>query len=134
MSNVSTSSNVSNASATASMPDIIRVLFQVQVAIKMFHWQTRSFSAHAAMSELHDDVLKYSDELIEQYMGVYGRPRMTPNSTIAIPNVSKSDMTSLLKQTIEFLATAVPRDTHLQNVRDELTSAMAKALYMLTQK
>jgi DNA-binding ferritin-like protein len=116
-------------------PDLIKVLMQVQIATKMFHWQTRSYSAHAATGELYDDVVKYTDELIEQLMGVYGRPRMAPNTVVTIPNMSKSDMNSLLTQTIDYLSgPAVPPDTHLQNVRDELTSAMARTMYVLTHK
>ena len=124
-----------STSPAKNVPDLIKVLMQVQIATKMFHWQTRSHSAHAATGELYDDVIKYTDELIEQCMGVYGRPRMAPNTVVAIPNMSKSDMNSLLRQAIEYLGgPAVPPDTHLQNVRDELTSAMSKTLYLLTHK
>jgi hypothetical protein len=83
---------------------------------------------------LYDKIAELADALVEQYMGLYGRPRMPPNATVAIPNMTKRDMTDLLHQGIAFLEStaAMPPDTHLQNLRDELTAAMAKALYLLT--
>lgn len=100
----------------------------------MFHWQTRSYAAHQDMGQLFDKIVALTDELIEQYMGVYGRVRMAANASIAVPNMTKAGMTSLLREAIQYFGTRMPRDPNLANIRDELTGEMAQALYLLSMR
>lgn len=130
VSNTSNTSNKSNTSNSAS--SIVVYLFSLQVATKLMHWQTRSYAAHQAMGTLFDRIIELSDELIEQYMGTYGRVRMAANASVPVPNMTKAAMVSTLRDGIAYLNTRLPRDPHIQNLRDELTGAMAKALYLLS--
>ena len=111
--------------------NLVSFLFGLQIATKMFHWQTRSYAAHTEVGALHDRIVALADELMEQFIGVYGRPRMTSNSAIQIPNMTKPAMLATLRDGISFLSSRVPPDPHLQNIRDELTGEMARALFLL---
>lgn len=127
-------SNTNNNTSPNSASNIVAYLFKVQVAIKMFHWQTRSYAAHQDMGALFDKIVELTDELIEQYMGVYGRVRMASNASISVPNMTKAATTQMLRDAIRYLGSRMPRDPNLANIRDELTGEMAKALYLLSMK
>lgn len=123
------------AKNTANTPtNIIAFLFGLQVAVKMFHWQTSSYAAHVETGKLFDTIVEVTDELIEQYMGVYGRPRIAPGTTVAVSNMTAETMSQTLRDGIDYLNRRLPRDSHIQNLRDELTGHMATALYLLTMQ
>lgn len=128
------SPNTTNNSTPNSASGIVTYLFKLQVAIKMFHWQTRSYAAHQDMGRLFDKIVELTDELIEQYMGVYGRVRMSANASISVPNMTKSGMRQQLRDGIKYLGSRLPRDPNLANIRDELTGEMAQALYVLSMR
>lgn len=113
-------------------PNLVSFLFQLQISVKMFHWQTRSYAVHVASGQLFDRVVELTDAFIEQYIGTYGRPRMASNASVSVPNMTKSAMLSMLRDAMSYLSTRVPRDSHLQNLRDELTGELAKMVYLLT--
>lgn len=127
----SNNSNNRNVGANSGA-NIVAFLFQLQVSTKMFHWQTRSYAAHVASGDLYDEIVRLTDEIIEEYMGTYGRPRMPSSSGILVPNMTTSSMKTLLKQGMQYLSTRMPSDTHILNLRDELLGVMAKVLYLLT--
>lgn len=60
------------------------------------------------------------------------RVRMPSTARVAVPNMTKQDMVKALREGIEFLERRVPRDSHIQALRDDLTGAMAETLYTLT--
>ncbi len=115
-----------------SAPGIVTFLFQLQVATKMFHWQSKKYAEHIAVGELYDTITDLADEIIEMYMGAYSRPRMPAAARVVIPNMTRTDMVDLLHSGIAYLSTRMPRDGFLRNKCDELTGAMAKVLYLLT--
>lgn len=57
------------AARAASGPELISMLFQLQVAVKLFHWQTHSYAAHVETGKLFDNIVELTDEIIEQYIG-----------------------------------------------------------------
>lgn len=132
--NTANSANSTSANSANSASNIIAYLFKLQVATKMFHWQTTSYAAHVDTGALYDKIVDLTDEIIEQYMGVYGRPTMTANASVSVPNMTRAQMMSMLRDGIRYLTTRMPRDSHIQNLRDELTGAMAQALYLLTME
>lgn len=115
-----------------SASNIVTYLFGLQVAAKLMHWQTRSYAAHQATGGLFDKIIELTDEIIEQYMGTYGRLRMLPGASVPLPNMTKAAMIQTLRDGITYLNTRLPRDPHIQNLRDELTGEMAKATFLLT--
>ena len=50
----------------ASGPELVTVLFQLQLAVKLFHWQTRDYAAHVESGKLFDNIIELTDEIIEQ--------------------------------------------------------------------
>lgn len=126
-----------NAKPNAAGPDtpanIVKFLFRLQLATKLFHWQTRSFAAHKASGELYDQISKLTDEIVEAYMGTYGnRVRLPGPTAITLTNMTAASMRTLLRDGIKYLMQRMPADSHIAALRDELVDAMATAMYLLT--
>ncbi len=128
------SNSASGPSGPNSASNIVSFLLQLQIGVKMFHWQTRSYAAHAEAGRLFDKIIALTDEIVEQYMGVYGRPRMAADAAVAVPNMTKAAMQEALRAGIEYLGRRMPPDAHIRNLCDELAGEMAKALYLLTMR
>ena len=126
--------NSKNSNKNGGGPNIVSYLFRLQMAVKMFHWQTRSYAAHVESGKLFDDIVGKTDEIIEAYMGKYGRPRMATNASVSVPNMTKSAMKDTLRKAIDYIPRAMPPDTYLQNMVDELVASMTKSLYLLTMR
>lgn len=126
------SNNANNTVNSAS--NIVSFMFRLQIGMKMFHWQTRSYATHVEIGKLFDRIIQLSDDIVEQYMGTYGRPRMAADAAVAVPNMTRAAAKALLREAIAYLGRRMPRDAHIRNLCDELAGEVAKALYLLTMR
>jgi hypothetical protein len=121
------------------MSRIISFFFQLTLQIKLYHFQTLSYSRHKASDELHSKILELSDKFVEVFIAKYGRPKLQePHNTIKISNLNDTQMIHYLKKTIVFLNSDIPKhidpelDTDLINIRDDLLVNVNQALYLFT--
>jgi len=118
--------------------DDIHFFLNMREQIKLYHWQTHSFAQHKATDDLIDSLDKTIDEYVEVYMGIYGRPKVSPrNNTIHIKNMSEKMMIAFIKKCVEHLHGPLvkklkPRDIALINLRDEILGDLNKVLYLFT--
>ena len=118
--------------------DIIEVFFHMQLNIKLYHWQTRSYARHKATDELLGNLSSLIDEFIEVYMGRYKRPDFGGGISVEVVELSDEMAKKLIEQYISTMKTKVPKylkkesDTDLLNIRDEILSNMNKTLYLFT--
>lgn len=117
----------------------VHFFFSMREQIKLYHWQTKSYSRHKATDEVIDKIDETTDEFVETYMGKYGRPHMTPKTnTIRITNLSESGIVKFVKECISDLQGPISKtldpvkDTDLLNLRDELLGDLNKLLYLFT--
>ena len=57
--------------------EILHVMLILRNQVKLYHWQTMSFSRHKATDDLVTSLDTNIDKFTEAYMGRYGRPKMT---------------------------------------------------------
>jgi DNA-binding ferritin-like protein len=107
--------------------------------IKLYHWQTHSYSRHKATDEVIENLDKNIDEFVEVYMGKYGRPKITAKtSSVHIGNMNEKSAVSFIKKCITMLLGDVvkglvaARDSDLFNIRDEMLADLNKLLYLFT--
>jgi hypothetical protein len=119
--------------------DDIQFFFTMRDQIKLYHWQTHSYSRHKATDETIDSLDKTIDEYVETYMGKYGRPRLgAKTGTIHISNIAEKGIIRFIKGCIEHLQGGLvkklraERDTDLFNLRDEMLGDLNKILYLFT--
>lgn len=114
----------------------INILFELQLNIKTFHWMTISYSNHKATDELYEILNDKIDQLVETYMGIYGRPNITAE-TINIKTMKDDEFIIYLKNAKTYLETVLPtyfiaNNPDLLNIRDEMIGAINKTLYLFT--
>ena len=116
----------------------VQFFFQMREQIKLYHWQTKSYSRHKATDSVIDSLDESIDKYVEVFMGKYGRPRMTArNNTIRVTNLSETSIVKFIKTCIAYLLNDLskklkPQDTDLMNVRDEMLAELNQLLYLFT--
>ncbi len=119
----------------------INFFFEMREQVKLYHWQTHSYSRHKATDDVITKLDENIDEFVEIYMGKYGRPRMTPKTnTIRISNLTETGATKFIKECVKELQGPITKsldsekDTDLLNLRDEMVGELNKLLYLFTLK
>jgi hypothetical protein len=115
--------------------EIVNVFFNIRDQIKLYHWQTMSFSEHKSTDELVKSLDTNIDKFVEVYMGRYGRPYI--NETLRVKNLTVSGIRTFIKKSSDWLAEKLPSmlkktDTDLLNIRDEMLSNLNQVKYLLT--
>jgi len=117
----------------------IHFFFTMREQIKLYHWQTHSYSRHKATDEVIENLDKNIDEFVEVYMGKYGRPKITTKtSSVHIGNMNEKSAVGFIKKCITMLLGDVvkglvaARDSDLFNIRDEMLADLNKLLYLFT--
>jgi hypothetical protein len=115
--------------------EIVNVFFNIRDQIKLYHWQTMSFSEHNSMDELVKKLDTNIDKFVEVYMGRYGRPYIS--ETMRVKNLTVSGIRIFIKKSSDWLTEKLPSmlkktDTDLLNIRDEMLSNLNQVKYLLT--
>jgi hypothetical protein len=116
----------------------IQFFFTMREQIKLYHWQTKSYSRHKATDKVIDALDEHIDKYVEVYMGKYGRPHMnSKTNTIKVTNLTEKNIVKFIKNCITALEQVVvfhlnPTDTDLFNLRDEMLGALNQLLYLFT--
>ena len=116
---------------------IVQIFFHMMLNIKLYHWETTSFSRHKATDELHSNLSERIDKFIEVYIGGYDRPKFTSTFSIKVKQLNDTNIIEVLNEYITFLKYELPKfviqsDTHLLNIRDEMLADINQALYLFT--
>lgn len=115
--------------------NIVSILSNIRDQIKLYHWQTKSFSEHESTDELVKSLDTNIDKFVEVYMGSYGRPYV--KETLPVKNLTVSGIRVFIKKSGEWLADKLPNmlkktDTDLLNIRDEILADLNQIKYLLT--
>ena len=121
--------------------DIINVMLTLRNQVKIYHWQTMSFSRHKATDDLVTSLDENIDKFVEVYMGKHGPPTFSgANMKITVHNVVDKKAAELLKAGVEWLTDDLPRflnktkDTDLLNIRDEILADLNQVLFLFRLK
>jgi len=105
-------------------------LFEVRQTAHNAHLSTKSYSEHKALGSFYEGILDLADNFIETFQGQYGIISGYENI-----NVSKEqNIISYIESAVEeFKETRkdLEKDTHLQNIIDEMISLSYSTLYKL---
>jgi DNA-binding ferritin-like protein len=127
------------------MASIITPFLTISNQIKIFHWQTSSFSEHKALDEAYEALEKSIDDFIEAYQGIYGRIFAEGSFVIELKNHTSestqfgysSNISDTVDGWIEYLKgfdsdPQIEAETDLLNIRDEMLSSLNKLKYLIT--
>lgn len=118
----------------------VQFFFTMREQIKLYHWQTKSFSRHKATDEVISALDETIDKYVEVYMGRYGRPKMNSRTNkVFVQNLSEKSIVTFIKHCIVYLQSELtkklkPVDTDLVNLRDEMLAELNQLMYLFTLK
>ena len=109
--------------------------------MKIYHWKTEKYSEHKAYDFAYKETSKIIDEIMEVYMGKYGREESEKGFyNIKIYDYTKSGDTpdKIIDFCVEYLQNEVTelflKDSELLNLKDDLLAVLNKLKYLLTLK
>lgn len=117
------------------MEEFMLKFLHYQNQIKLYHWQTKSFSRHKASDELFHTLVDKIDEFMEVIQGSRNkRVRLSKIKTIPLQNVSDNGAVKMLNSFVKWLQGMKlgETDTDLMNIRDEIIASVNKTLYLFT--
>lgn len=118
--------------------EIACMMMTLRDQIKVYHWQTMTYSRHIATNDLLTKLDANIDQFVEVYIGKYGRPKFTGKSAVIhLRNYHDKETPALLKEAIDWLNTDLPRklkktDTDLFNIRDTIVADLNQVLYLFS--
>jgi hypothetical protein len=121
------------------MSSIIVNFIKMQQQVRIFHWQSTSYSRHNAFGSIYSDFDGLIDEFMEVYMGKYGRVALEQGESVDLYNIGDLPLNDYLQTVTQFLldfdsSLNAHQDTDLLNLRDEMLSKVNKLKYLLTLK
>ena len=118
----------------------IHFLLTLRNQLKLYHWQTKTYSRHMAVDKVLGDLDTLVDSFVEIYIGKYGRPKLTgAQATLKLHNLTDAGATALCKSSVNYMLKQlvkdlVAADSDLVNLRDEMMGLMHQLLYLFTLK
>jgi hypothetical protein len=119
---------------------IINIFLNILNQIKIFHWQTISYSQYNAFRDYYNIMDNLIDKFIKSYQGKYNRIILNNNSTINLIDISENNINNLINTIIIFLTNNLVQnylnndDTDLINLRDKMLNETNKLKYLLILK
>ena len=118
--------------------NIISPLIRFQEQLRIFHWQTKSYSEHKAFGEAYSNLGELFDNFVETYSGKYTVPRAKIQYDIVLENYT--DGTNIVDYLNNFVSYVIKLreelndSPELQNILDEITAEVHHLKYLLTLK
>jgi len=115
----------------------IQFFFTMRDQIKLYHWQTVSYSRHKATDGVIDTLDKNIDRFVEVYIGKYGRPKAKTIS-YKVQSLTDKNATAYVKECIKVIQGALckgltaEKDSDLLTIRDEMLADLNQLLYLFT--
>lgn len=119
--------------ATNTAAELIVRCFAVRTAAHTLHLQAKTLSSHLALGEFYEKIIELVDEFAEVYQGRYGLITNYPQ----VPPKSIGDGIELMKWFCSWVeenrkGIGTSKDTHLQNIIDEIVALADRTTYKLT--
>lgn len=131
-----------NNKSNKSIPQqkIVLTFLQMLNTVKLFHWQTHSYSQHIATDTLYTDLNSLIDQFVEIMLGKEGnRVNLTKQKSIPLAgfdytniNGFKKDIENYKKFLINMNFINTTNNSDLLNIRDEILGLLNKFTYLLT--
>lgn len=111
-------------------------VFEFQIALKMYHFQTLRYSTHKTVDEYSDKLANTIDKFFEVGQGIYGRIYFNDSvSTVQINNVRDKNFHEYIKkflQEISYVEKVVSKNSDLSNIKDEIKGDLNQLIYLLS--
>ena len=134
--NISSSSNFKE--------QIVKNFLQFLITVKLYHWNTLSYSTHKATDDLYSKLNEGIDSFVEVLLGKNSGSRINISKSQSISLRNYNSNTEIKKQVNEFKRYLVGLNSNpnlkniensdLFNIRDEILQNVDQFLYLLSLK
>ena len=122
------------------MLSIVTPLLTILNQLKIYHWQTTSYSEHKALGMAYEALEESIDQFVEVYQGTFGRVRSASGSFLfELENLQTEspELQGKIDQWITFLKSFsndadLNDKSDLLNIRDEMVATLNKLKYLIT--
>ena len=109
----------------------ISTLFASRTQAHIFHLQTTSFAAHAALNTFYDEIVDLADGLVESFQGKYGIQRGYTSPATFKEDGQFVNYFEALAMYVETIRTKIPQDSYIQNEVDTVVKLIQTTKYKL---
>lgn len=112
--------------------DFISTLFHSSTVTHFMHLSTDSYAVHKALGKYYLAIVELTDSFAEAYSGAYQKIKTFPENFH-----NAKDPVRYLESICDYVKNnrkAMPDDSQLQNIIDEIASLIDSTLYRLTLK
>jgi hypothetical protein len=117
-----------------TITEYVRFFFTLQLNIKMYHWNTTSYSRHKATDEFGEKLIGLIDKFVEVFIGRYKIKPSPCDIVIFKQYMTDSGSENLLIQAKDYLEKIQLKDSDLLTIRDELLAEVNQTLYLYQLK
>jgi hypothetical protein len=112
--------------------DFISTLFHSSTVTHFMHLSTDSYAVHKALGKYYPAIVELADSYAEAYSGCYEKIKNFPENF----HNAKDPVRYMesLKDYVEKNRKAMPKESELQNIIDEIAALIDSTLYKLTLK
>ena len=114
--------------------EFVKVMFNLHLINKLYHWNTTSFARHKATDQFADSIDPLLDRFVEVYSGRYNIKPYVTDISLNPKFITDDGIIDLLRAIKGYLEKEVPKfanDSELLTIRDELLAEINKMNYLL---
>ena len=128
-------------STSNEIGEIAMIFLSFRDHLKIYHWQTHSYSRHKASDKLVETMTDQMDRFLETLQGSRNLRLVVPlkRPFIIFENQTDSSIVVLINEFKKWLNEKLPEklkplDNDLKNIRDEILGSVNQSLYLFTLK
>jgi len=127
--------NYSKKITSHPLEQFLVAIFEFQIALKMFHFQTTKYSAHKTADEYFEKLSGTMDKFFEVGQGIFGRISISKKNYVAVQNVTENiiiEHIKKLKNEIVMVEKITAKHSGLDNIKDEIKGDLDQLIYLLS--
>jgi len=119
-----------------SINNIVNFFFNLQFTMKLYHWNTTSYSRHKSSDSFIEKFMDITDRFVEVFIGRYKVKPLINNIITDVNIITDDGIIYLLNKSRDYLEKLndTIKDSELLNIRDELLAEINQTLYLFTFK
>lgn len=125
---------MSNQSSNHPLARFLLAVFEFQIALKMYHFQTVKYAVHKTVDDYSGKLAGTMDKFFEIGQGIFGRVYLDDTS-VRVNNVHDRNFEEHVKKfnyEIAHMEKVIAKHSDLCNVKDEIRGDLSQLIYLLT--
>lgn len=110
--------------------EFLLVMLHSATNTHLLHWTSKSYAEHQALGKFYEEIPDLVDQLAEAMMGKFDETPTFP-AVYHEPSATGKEELESLRDYVEQAREALPQDSEIQNIVDEIAQLIDSTLYLL---